>query len=510
MLRKHFLRSILLIFILSVFKINPAFVQTKKVLTLDEAIDIALENSFSTKSLGLRLDRAGYGLNAAKGRFKTNAELRLDVPNFRERVQEIREPNQLPVFNTLGTTRFQSTLNINQPLPTDGVFTLSSTFYHRNESLFINEEIGNTERKEFFSSIRLQFRQPLLTFNQLKAGFEKANLNFERAQKQFRRSELDVVFDVTRSFFDLYQATRQVEIAKAESNQQKESFELAQKKYDAGLIPEVEALQMEVDYAQSQSDLLTAEGNLKRQEDDFKQLIGLYITENVTVDTRFDYTPFSINEDFAITQALKHRTEIREGEIDQRLAEIDVKEVDSRSDFRVDLLVFLDITGVSDPGLADTNLNSLIESSFDDLGRRPKNKGVIVNVTVPLWDWGVNRNEVAEAQASLDESALTLEEEKKTVMREVRSVISQVKEAESRLEVLKRSEEIAQKSYDISLARFRNGDITSQELALDRDRLTTAKTNYLDAYTKYQLAVADLKRKTLWDFENKMSLVEEN
>ena len=129
---------------------------------------------------------------------------------------------------------------------------------------------------------------------------------------------------------------------------------------------------------------------------------------------------------------------------------------------------------------------------------------------MPLWDWGVNRNEVAEAQASLDESALTLEEEKKTVMREVRSVISQVKEAESRLEVLKRSEEIAQKSYDISLARFRNGDITSQELALDRDRLTTAKTNYLDAYTKYQLAVADLKRKTLWDFENKMSLVEEN
>ena len=70
--RKHFLHSILLIFTLSVFRINPAFVQTKKVLTLDEAIDIALENSFRTKSLGLRLDRAGYGLNAAKGRRRYN------------------------------------------------------------------------------------------------------------------------------------------------------------------------------------------------------------------------------------------------------------------------------------------------------------------------------------------------------------------------------------------------------------------------------------------------------
>jgi outer membrane protein TolC len=481
----------------------------QRVLTLDDAIIIALDKSFETITLGLTLQGAEYGLDAAKGRFKTNAQLNLQTPDFTERVQEIRNANSLPVFNTLGTTRFQSTLDIIQPLPTNGRFTLRSTFYHRNESLFLTESEEDINRNEFFTSINLQFQQPIFTFNRLKAGFERANLNFERAQRRFKRTELDIVFRVTDAFFRLHRSTRQVEISKGEVERQRGSYELALKKFEAGLIPEVESLQMEVDFARSRNSLLEAAGDLTREQDRFKQLIGLELNENVAVDTRFDYTPFAVDQEFAVTQAIKNRSEIRELEIEKRLAELDVKQVDSRSELRIDLLAFLDITGISDPSLTSTRVGDLIESSFDDIGRRPTNKGVTLNMSVPLWDWGVNKNEVAEAQSALDESILTLEEQRKTVAREVRAVISQVVEAQNRLEVLKRSEEIAQKSYDISLARFENGDITSQELALDRDRLTAAKTDFLNAYITYQVATADLKRKTWWDFENNRSLVED-
>ncbi|MFQ5753583.1 MAG: TolC family protein, partial [bacterium] len=201
---------------------SPSFAQRKKVLTLDQAINIALDKSFNVKALGLRLESANYGLHAAKGRFKTNAQLNLQSPNFIEQVTEDIDPDGLPVFNTRGTTRFQSTLDINQPLPTDGVFTLSSTFYHRNVSTFLTKTNEDFDRNEFYTSISLQFRQPLFTFNRLKAGFEKANLNFERANRQFKRTELDIVFNVTQSFYNLYRATRQVEIARAEVQQQKD------------------------------------------------------------------------------------------------------------------------------------------------------------------------------------------------------------------------------------------------------------------------------------------------
>ncbi|MDQ7054198.1 MAG: TolC family protein [candidate division KSB1 bacterium] len=127
---------------------------------------------------------------------------------------------------------------------------------------------------------------------------------------------------------------------------------------------------------------------------------------------------------------------------------------------------------------------------------------------MPLWDSGVNRAETAAAIAQLDQVRVQLENQRETVVREIKDVVARVHEAQSRLRVLEKSQQVAERSYQISLARFDNGDITTQELALDRDRLTRARMAYLEAYIDYQLALADLKRKTLYDFETGRSLVE--
>ena len=113
----------------------------------------------------------------------------------------------------------------------------------------------------------------------------------------------------------------------------------------------------------------------------------------------------------------------------------------------------------------------------------------------------MNKAQVASAKAALKDNELYLEEQQKQVESSIRNVVRSVEEARSRLEVLEKSQQVAQRSYDISLERFNNGEITSQDLALDNSRLTSAKMAYLSAFITYQLSIADLKRKTLWDFE---------
>ena len=76
--------------------------------------------------------------------------------------------------------------------------------------------------------------------------------------------------------------------------------------------------------------------------------------------------------------------------------------------------------------------------------------------------------------------------------------------------MLTKSRQVGEKSFDISLNRFNNGDITSTELSRASDQLNQAKLSYLAAYVDYKLALADLKRKTLFDFDLKRSLVEED
>jgi outer membrane protein TolC len=69
------------------------------------------------------------------------------------------------------------------------------------------------------------------------------------------------------------------------------------------------------------------------------------------------------------------------------------------------------------------------------------------------------------------------------------------------VEVLSKSVELAEKSYNISKSRFDAGTITSFDLSQMQLRLTDARTNSLYALIDYKLAVADLTRKTLFNFE---------
>lgn len=490
----------------------PAAAQKEPIiLTLDQAIGLALEKSYDARRERLVLLGAQQNVVAQKGRFKTQINLTMDSPNFQEQVQAIRFPNEVPFYNTTGTLRWQSQLRITQPLPTNGSISLRSDLYQVRESVFKDEQDVTEKDKRFFSSFRLVFNQPLFVPNDLKLGMERANLEHERAQREFTRTELDVVYRVTEGFFALYSATRRLEIATEEVKQQEQAYELARQKFDAGLIPEVEALQMEVDLAQSRNRRLEAEGNLLETQDRFKITAGLPLEQEVAVKTDFALSQFEVDEQKAVEQGLQHRAEIRRGEIDRRLSEITLQETDARSAIRGEISAYYDLTGISDP-LLDYGVSTgrLFRSSINDMRRRPKNRGVTFSLRLPIWDSGVNRAEVAAAQARLERSELTEMENQRLVVQDVRASISRLRETLGRLDVLKRSEEVALRSFEISQARFDNGDITSQELALDRDRLTQARQNYLAAYIDYQLAVADLKRNTLYDWEKGHSLVKDS
>ncbi len=496
-----------IIFFIAAFIVPLSAQET--LLSLDEATNIALEQSYAMKTLRLQLIEAEQNLRAAKGRFRTQVELNFDMPDWQESVSLIQVPNELPVYNTTGQLYFEGTLGITQPLPTDGRISLLSRARHSDVSTYIATEDDFLKRKDVLSSVTLQLEQPIFAINELQLNLRRANLNYELASNRNTQEQLELVYNVTAGFFALFQATRYAEIAEENLEQQQSLADLTSKKYKAGLIPEVDALTMEVDLAETENQLLTANARMGRTKDAFKQLIGLKLSDTIGIMPTFGYNTFQVDIGKAIQHALDHRVEIQENKLNVELANINIKQVDARRQIEGNLWAFYDLTGVSDP-IMDYNStpNALFESSLDDMSRRPHNRGVGFTLQVPLWDSGVNKAEVHSAEARLEERELGLDEMRKTIEREVRDVVSRLLEAENRLEVLKQREKVAQRAFDITLHRFNNGDITSIDLALNRDRLTEAKTSYLNAYIDYKLAVADLKQKTLWDFENGESLVE--
>ena len=155
----------LIVVILSFCITSQSLAQEKTLLTLDDAMGIALEKSYSVKSLKLSLIAAEENLTAAKGRFRTNADMSIDAPSWVERVSRDFYPGELPVYDTRGSLRYQTTLSIYQPLPTDGTLSLRSNLYKVDESIYRTKLQKRDKSNEFLTSISLRFQQPLFTIN---------------------------------------------------------------------------------------------------------------------------------------------------------------------------------------------------------------------------------------------------------------------------------------------------------------------------------------------------------
>jgi len=518
------LYRVILILVIAVFFNVCLFISTglggeKYVLTLQDAVNIALNRSYEVQSFKMDVEKSEHDYNFFKANFRPYANINFQTPNFSENVVDLSLPGQLPVYNSRGTFRYQTSLNFNYVIPTNGKFTLSSTIYHTANEVYkdttIRENPQNppvktkykTTNKQAYTNLRLSFSQPIFTDNTLKENLKSAELGYERSLKKFNRGERDIIYDVTSAFYSLYRATRQLEIYQERMENSKSSYEMAQQKFEAGIIAEVDAMQLHVDYASSEADILSQEGRLEREKDLFKQLIGLELEDDIEVVPDMSYTYFEIDEDYAINYALENRAEIREREIAIEMSRINMRRVRRGREFKGNVNAYYDFTGVS--SLTQGDPAELFSSSLTDFRKRPQNIGVVLSFEYPILDWGRNSAQVQSAQVSIEEAELELENYKTTMIRDIRNVTRNVMESRSRLEILKESQDIAEKMYEMSKERFEMGHITSQELAQQQERLTSAQSNFLNAFITYKLNTADLKRKTLWDFEKNESYMKE-
>jgi outer membrane protein TolC len=138
---------------------------------------------------------------------------------------------------------------------------------------------------------------------------------------------------------------------------------------------------------------------------------------------------------------------------------------------------------------------------------RTPNRSVVFSIAIPISDWGRSKSLYRRENCKLEEKKLILENTKNTIIKEIRDIVRTVEESRSRLSIYEKNKEVSTKSYKISQLRFSNGELTSQQLAVEQERLSQVQLEYLNAYITYQMALADLKRKTMWDFQNYRSYV---
>ena len=465
-------------------------------LSLDESIEIAKKQSFDIQNLLQDKIIAENELKAATALLRTSVSMNFTLPQYTETVREWEDSGGISFFS-VKTLRGSSFLNIQQPLPTDGTITVSTGLSSINDY--------NTDKRAATFNTRLELRQPLNSlwgYNSIRSDLKRANLNFERANKEYKRAELDMIYNVSSSYYRLLLLQKGSEIALMNLDRLTEAYEISKNKYEAGLIREVENLQNEVDLAEAQNRYDVSMLNLAASTNLFKRLIGLELDATVSLKSQMDnYSIIQVDANKAVEMAIQNRLEIRNREIQIELQKLQINRQKSVGLPQADLVASWDRTGISNTAISDAFSNS-ISNSWSDLTARPSNYMVGLTLRIPILDWGRNKRLVNAAQARLKQNYLSKEDEERGIEVEVRNLVSNLQNTLRRLQLLEKNVSVATRSYSITLQRYTDGDIDSQALALERTRLNTAQQNHLDTFVEYRLQLADLMRKTFYDFEN--------
>ncbi len=466
-------------------------------LDLEKSIEIAKKQSFRMLILNKRLEQSEYQLQAAKRNFRTKVNFDLTGPRYTKTIR--RWENNTVNYDTTSKFEYRGYLTINQPLPTDGNIFISSEVY--------NNDDFTDEARSLDMGTRINFNQPieaLYAYNRIKSELKRAELNYESTLKNLKRTELDIIYETSRAFYNLLSTKQRMEIASQILNRQKEAYEIAQNKYSAGLIREVEALQIEVDLGQAQNDYDLAISNFESQSNLFKQNLGLSLNDSVAIQSEMVFNVIQVDVNKAIQHGLDNRLEIREREIDIEITKLELRRQKSEGLIKGDITAYYGFKGAR---TVPIDYYQVYSDTYQDMLNSPDDYSIGINIQIPLIDWGENKSRVKSIMANLEMNQYQLDEEKLTIEREIRNTINELESSLRRLQLNEKTVKLAEKSFEISEYRFKNGDIDSEALALDRQRINNARLSHLESYITYKLLIADLMRRTFYDFEKDMPVM---
>lgn len=381
-------------------------------------------------------------------------------------------------------------LDVKGGLPTGAQYDLGSSL-GRSSGRRFNVGTGTFVNQPFqYSSLaQVSFSQPLLKNLWIDSG----RLQIKLAKKDLKISKLDlettiidVVHQVSQSYYDLIAAREQVKVREMALQLKEQFVSDTKKKVQAGSSAPLDEKQAESEAAVARGDLIKARNNAELAENVMKSLISDQFV------TLHDTTLEPSEKLMALTQAINVVESWRTG-LEMRPDYLKQKEQLERNKIEVtytknQLFPAIDLTGTyGRNGIGGTTLDSL-----DTIGdnRFPRWGGGAV-LTLPL-SRITERSQNKIAKLNVQNAVLQLKAKEEDVVRQIDDVVKQIRSALATIDASREARVFAEAALDAEQKKLENGKSTNFQVLQLQDKLTQARSAEIDAMTNYNKALHDL------------------
>ena len=454
---------------------------TADVLSLQECIDLAMQNNLQHQMDQQTLASNRTQLTAARAPFAFNMNANITTPSFTG-LSDTQENIALEtrVREESSDVSYSGNLRMTQRLRHLGQFTLNTTALHR--------DFSSNRRADFLDysgATRLFYERDLLGQPSEEIALKRAEHSLQSARLNFDRQRLQLEGQVIDDYYDLVQSVRELEIEEQRLAQSRANLELAQRKFEVGLIAEVEALRLQVEMLQAEATYDQAQTNIESSHDILRETLGLDVWAPLEIDTEVQYEILPIDAQRALEIGLARRTDMKRTEIFEEIRALELEDTRRRNGINATFGANVSMRGHG----------SEIGDVSDNFERNLW--GVNLQITLPLIDSGQRRATVSQARIALEQSRLTREQQRRRIIQQIRDATRRVHEAERQIDLRQATLQFAQRTYDVEQSRFELGLADSQQLLLAQGNLTQAQINALGAVIGYQRQLKNARLATM-------------
>ena len=429
-----------IILVLSLFLSTHSYAEETKVipgvLTLEESIDIALENN--------------YGLKAASEK----------ITGAKEKIWEAKTLF-LPKLKTEC-----SYIHLNEPPSLDlsaGVLT----------SQALSIKVGDDD----MYNTQAVVQQPLFTGGKILSLNKQARNNLEAAKYNYEEAKQNLILQVKEAYFGILAAEKFKKVCQDAVKQIRAHLETVRGLYNAGTVPNIDLLRTEVQLANAEQALIKVENGVELAKSSFNTILARDLNLPVKIVDVFEAKEEDYSLDQLLKEAQEHRPEIYKMRHNIQMARAGIGVAQSNYWPQVGLFGNYKYHKGDEP---------VIEWREDWMAG--------ANVSLDIWNWGETKAQVGQAKAVLRELEHLQSQLKDGIALEVKGALLNLEEAKKRIKVSEKAVIQAKESLSSAQIGYKNGRVDNVEVLAAQLALTQAKTNHLQALYNCILSQARLEK----------------
>ncbi len=379
-----------------------------------------------------------------------------------------------------------------------------------------NPTTGVLQDNNFFNT-GLQVSSNVTLFNwfALKHTVASSKLAYEADQAQVRKVQDDIALNVAVAYLQALLAKEQVSVNAIQVQQTESQLDLTRKQVRAGVLPELNELQLEAQLANDSSLLVTAEATVRQYLLQLKALLNLDAAapfdiaappiETIPVENLADLQP-----DYVYSMGVANLTQQKVARLRLQSSQYGVKAARSNMMPRFSGYAgaFTNYVNIKQPELAagpkaptgatvvvDGTEYNILAPTFNVIRQTTTpfftqwwnnfGQNIGIGLTVPIFNGGVQRTAWERSKLNMKQWELRIEQDNQKLKQDIYNAYNDAVAALQKFTANRKSVEAAEKAYNFAQRRYTVNLLSTYELINTQNNLLVARTQMLAAQFDY-------------------------